>query len=101
VNKSVLEESLKTKTLAEIGNEHGMSRQGVHYFVKRYGLKVGRVAKVSFKCYTCGKDAKMGAGRYAASLKHFCGFGCYKAYLNSPGYRETIRGTAKEVETYV
>ena len=102
MNKSDLIERLPTMTLDEIGREYGISRQGVHYFVKKYGLTVSKIGSVEFKCDTCGKTGSMYRGRFNKSKKHFCSFGCYKGYLHSQEYRDTRVGTSDvEVEQYL
>ena len=100
MNKSDLAIKLETMTLDEIGKEVGISRQGVHYFVKKYNLKVSRSVRVNFRCHTCGKSDSMFKSRWEKSKKHFCSFKCYKVYLGSKEYRDSRLGTSTEVSKY-
>ena len=100
MNKSDLVIKLETMTLDEIGKEVGMSRQGVHYHVKKYGLKIKKEGSFfNYICDTCGKSGTMFKSRFYKSKKHFCSFKCYKDYLVSREYRDSRLGTA-EVSKY-
>jgi hypothetical protein len=80
------------KTMDQIGREYGVTRQGVYYYVKKYGIDSDKAENVDFKCDTCGKNSRVNRKRWIRSIKHFCGFECYKKYLGGKEYNQSRTG---------
>ena len=74
-------------TMEEIARESGCSRQNVRYWVRKHGIEVEEGTWVGFKCDQCGKDTKTTRKRFKGTVRHFCGFECYREYLRGVEYR--------------
>ena len=80
------------KTLEEIGQELGVSRQAVFYYTRKYRIPAHKAENVDSTCDICGKNFTVTRKRWKKTLKHFCSFACYKVYLRNDEYRQRRTG---------
>lgn len=79
-------------TLAQIGVKLVISRQGAHYWMRRYGVDTSRAERFDAVCSVCGKSYEITRKRYMKSVGHFCSSACYVEYMRNPGYRQWRTG---------
>ena len=80
------------KTMQEIADELGCTKQLVFHYKKKYRLQTVDAEWVDYICDTCKGNSKMTRGRYRKSLNHFCCHSCYMDYLRNDEYRQRSDG---------
>ncbi len=73
-------------TLEQIGEELGVSRQAVHYYVKKFGVDVTNAESFDTTCNACGKKFRIYRKRYTRSINNFCSQECHTKYLSNGSY---------------
>lgn len=87
----------KKLSLRQIGNKYGVTRQAVHQWIKKLGIKAIHTAKVPVICKKCGKDFGVNRYRWRLRKSFYCSVDCYvedrnKEYRNNKvGYGQSRR----------
>lgn len=80
------------RTMQEIGDANGISKQRVCQLIHGFGIDVRRAERFTTKCDTCGVEFEITRKRYNKSVKHFCCMRCYTRFLNNFEYRQSRTG---------
>jgi len=74
--------SVRLERAADIARRHGITRQGVYKILRRNGITTAK-GKVAVSCDACGAEIRRTRGRLRKQKRHFCGYGCYYAFLEA------------------
>jgi len=80
-------------TQAQIGAITGLTRQAIHYRLKKAGIKSQDGEWVKFKCYWCSGDSEKPRSQYRATNRHFCKTECYHDSLADNTYQPWRHGS--------
>ena len=69
----------KKLTCREIGNKYGVTRQAVHLWLKRLGIKAEDNTKIHVTCKKCGEDFFVSRYRWKIRKSFYCTVDCYVA----------------------
>ena len=94
INELYVEKKL---TCQDIGDKYGVTRQCVHLWLKRLGIKAEDNTKIGVTCKKCGKDFFVSRYRWKRRKSFYCTVDCYvadrdKDYRNNKvGYGQSRR----------
>jgi hypothetical protein len=80
-------------SLAQIGREIGMSRQGVAKRLNKAGISTAKGKRWSVSCALCGVEFELARNRIRRGPKHFCTREHALAWLRNPDYKPWRQGT--------
>ena len=82
----------KHLTLQQIGDQVGMTRQGVLKRLRVAGVGREQGTWVEVVCSFCGADIRKRRAQWRKSEKYYCRPACYHAALENPGYKPWRQG---------
>ena len=71
------------KTLGTLAGQYGVTRQAIWKIIKQAGVSIKDQAAMLVSCTACGESIRRTRGRIRTQVNHFCGYGCYTAYLRA------------------
>lgn len=80
------------KTMQEIGDLLGCTRQNVHHRIRKFGIDKTSAERFNVRCDLCGREFSTTRKRYKLTIKHFCSLDCYKGYMKNPEYKQWRNG---------
>ena len=84
-NKVYIVEAYLTdlRPMITLAGQYGVTRQAIWKIIKQAGVSIKDQAAMLVSCTACGESIRRTRGRIRTQVNHFCGYGCYTAYLRA------------------